>query len=92
MTAEIGVLVTRFYVSVGIEVRLRRKKIKGPSGLRDSGHLVACQALALWLCDDEHQLGGSGWPSLQRNAHDAGFIHLNNQRFHVPSLYLGTEA
>ncbi len=89
MAAEIEVLVTGFDVGVGIEVRLRREKLEGPAGLRDSGHLVAGQAIVPRLRDDEHQLRKSGRPSLQRDAHDTGLVHLDHQRFHAPSLPLG---
>jgi hypothetical protein len=35
-------------------------------------------------------LRSSAGPSVRRHAHDAGFVHLDHQCFHVPSLQLGT--
>ncbi len=92
VTAKIGVLVTRFDVSVGIEVRLRREKFERPAGLRDSRHLVASQTMVPWLRDDEHQPGKPGRTVLRRDANDAGFVHLDHQGFHAPSLPRGKTA
>jgi hypothetical protein len=90
MSAEIGVLVPRFNIGVGIEVRLRREKVKGPADLCDLRQRFAGPTVVPWLRDDERQLRKPAQSSFRWHAHDARFIHLNRQRFHDYSLQLRT--
>lgn len=86
MSAEIWILVPRFDVGVGIEVRLCREKVKGATLLGNSRHHLAGKAIVLRLGDDEHKSGRPTRPSSRWNTHDARFINLDRQRLHVSQL------
>jgi hypothetical protein len=90
MSAEIRVLVPRFDVCVGIEIRLRRKEVKGSTVLRDLSHHFARKPIVPRLRYDEHQLKRAARPSSRWNVHDAAFVHLDRKRFHVPNLTHGS--
>jgi hypothetical protein len=89
MSAEIRVLVPWFDVSVGVQIRLGREKIESPALLCDPSHRFGGEVFVVWLRYDEHQSRRRARPSLRWDAHDAGFVDVNHQRFHVPNLTHG---
>jgi hypothetical protein len=86
MSAKIGVLVPRFDVGVGIEIRLRREKIESPPLLCYPSHHFPGQAIISGFHYNEHQLRRAARTTFRRNAHDTGFIDLDHHRFHVSKL------
>lgn len=89
MSSEIRVLVPRFNVGVGIEVWFLREKVEGPTLLGNPSHHFTGKVGLRWLRYDEPQPRKTARPSFRWNTHNAGFIHLDRQRFHARNLTYG---